>query len=77
MRCGGGHLLVEFFVSEVNVWDLGGVFLAQPSLSLKLVPLRVEGVEGSCKAHLDEKVPDEVVHYRRPYLRKNNSVPSK
>lgn len=26
--CGGLHLLVQFFVSEINVWNLGGVFLS-------------------------------------------------
>lgn len=63
------HLLVKLLVPEVNVRNLGSVLLAQPPLSLQLVPLRVEGVQGPGEAHLDEKVPDEVIHDRGPHLR--------
>lgn len=65
------HLLVELLVPEVNIGNFGCVFLAQPPFGLKLVPLRVEGVEGPGEAHLDEEVPDEVVYHRGPHLHKN------
>lgn len=62
------HLFVELLIPEVYVGDFSGVFLAQPPLGLKLVPLRVEGVECPGEAHLDEEVPDEVVYYRGSHL---------